>query len=61
MTQAFVDGMVAAARRKNVAFSAQAVGGMFGLYFSPEVPTSYRAVMSADHPDKTPPANVKRK
>ena len=48
MTQAFVDGLVAAARRKNIAFSAQAVGGMFGLYFSPEVPTSYRAVMSAD-------------
>jgi glutamate-1-semialdehyde 2,1-aminomutase len=48
MTQAFVDGLVGAARRSNVAFSAQAVGGMFGLYFAPEVPTSYRAVMSSD-------------
>jgi glutamate-1-semialdehyde 2,1-aminomutase len=48
MTQAFVDGLVAAARRADVAFSAQAVGGMFGLYFAPEVPTSYSAVMSCD-------------
>jgi glutamate-1-semialdehyde 2,1-aminomutase len=48
MTRTFVDGLVAAARRRNVAFSAQAVGGMFGLYFAPEVPTSYGAVMRCD-------------
>ena len=48
MTQVFVDGMVAAARRTNTVFSAQAVGGMFGLYFAPEIPASYSAVMRCD-------------
>jgi glutamate-1-semialdehyde 2,1-aminomutase len=47
-TRTFTDGLVAAAQRAGVAFSAQAVGGMFGLYFSPQVPDSYAAVMACD-------------
>jgi glutamate-1-semialdehyde 2,1-aminomutase len=47
-TRALVDGLVAAAKRHRVAFSAQAVGGMFGLYFAPEPPASYAAVMACD-------------
>ena len=31
-----------------MAFSAQAVGGMFGLYFSQTPPTNYAEVMKAD-------------
>ncbi|MEO8756080.1 MAG: aspartate aminotransferase family protein, partial [Casimicrobiaceae bacterium] len=29
-------------------FAAQAVGGMFGLYFSPQVPDSFDTVMACD-------------
>ncbi|MFO1322717.1 MAG: glutamate-1-semialdehyde 2,1-aminomutase [Burkholderiales bacterium] len=47
-TRAFTDGMVAAARRAGVEFSAQAVGGMFGLYFAGAVPDSYATVMACD-------------
>jgi len=47
-TKALTDGLVAAAGRKGVTFSAQAVGGMFGIYFTAEVPTSYAEVMAAD-------------
>ncbi len=42
------DGLVAAARKHGVAFSAQSVGGMFGLYFRPAPPTSYAEVMQCD-------------
>ena len=41
-------GMTIAARKHGVPFCAQAVGGMFGLYFSKEIPTSYQAVMRCD-------------
>jgi glutamate-1-semialdehyde 2,1-aminomutase len=47
-TRSFTDGMTAAARFAGVPFSAQSVGGMFGLYFSPAVPDSYDAVMACD-------------
>jgi glutamate-1-semialdehyde 2,1-aminomutase len=42
------DGLVAAAARKGVSFSAQAVGGMFGLYFAPHPPATYGEVMACD-------------
>jgi len=42
------DGLVSAARRRRVTFSAQSVGGMFGLYFRATVPTSYAEVMQCD-------------
>src|SRR5690348_11226502 len=47
-TRALTDALADAARRHGVAFSAQAVGGMFGIYFSPMVPTSYEQVMACD-------------
>ena len=43
-----VDGLAAAARKHGVTFSAQAVGGMFGVYFSAVPPTSYAEVMACD-------------
>jgi glutamate-1-semialdehyde 2,1-aminomutase len=43
-----VEGLCAAARRDGVAFTAQSVGGMFGLYFAAAVPDSYEAVMACD-------------
>ena len=47
-TRALTEGLAAAAARHGVAFSAQAAGGMFGIYFSPTVPDSYDAVMACD-------------
>lgn len=47
-TRQLTDGLRAAAARNGVPFSAQAVGGMFGLYFRPECPQSYAEVMSCD-------------
>ncbi|HWU84145.1 MAG TPA: aspartate aminotransferase family protein, partial [Rhodocyclaceae bacterium] len=47
-TRALCEGLVGAARRHGVAFSAQAVGGMFGIYFAKQPPTSYAEVMQAD-------------
>lgn len=43
-----VTGLAHRAEAAGVAFSAQAVGGMFGLYFSPQVPASYAEVMRCD-------------
>lgn len=47
-TKQFVEGLSAIAREKGVRFSAQSVGGMFGLYFSEHCPTSYAEVMQSD-------------
>ena len=47
-TKALCDGLAAAAARHGVAFSAQSVGGMFGLYFRAACPTSYAEVMTCD-------------
>ncbi|MDR1062932.1 MAG: glutamate-1-semialdehyde 2,1-aminomutase [Azoarcus sp.] len=41
-------GIEAAARDAGVAFSADAVGGMFGLYFSACAPASFNEVMAMD-------------
>ena len=46
--RALCDGLVSAARRRRVAFSAQSVGGMFGLYFRAVPPSSYAEVMQCD-------------
>lgn len=48
ITQHLVDRLVAAAQKHKISFSAQAVGGMFGLYFSEAAPHSYAAVMSIE-------------
>jgi glutamate-1-semialdehyde 2,1-aminomutase len=47
-TQTFAAGVAAAAAKHGVAFSAQAVGAMFGLYFSEAAPTSFAEVMQSD-------------
>jgi len=47
-TQKLSDGMVAAAKKAGVTFSAQSVGGMFGMYFSANCPTSFDEVMASD-------------
>jgi glutamate-1-semialdehyde 2,1-aminomutase len=47
-TRELTDGLTAAARREGVPFSAQSIGGMFGIYFAAAVPDSLSAVMACD-------------
>lgn len=47
-TSKLMAGMKQAAQQAGVTFSAQSVGGMFGLYFSASNPTSYAEMMLAD-------------
>jgi len=47
-TRSLTDGLAAAARAHGVVFSAQAVGGMFGIYFRAAPPRSYAEVMECD-------------
>ncbi|HEY3301293.1 MAG TPA: glutamate-1-semialdehyde 2,1-aminomutase [Methylophilaceae bacterium] len=47
-TKQLVDGLTAIAKEKGIAFSAQSVGGMFGLYFAEKPPTSFAEVMRTD-------------
>lgn len=47
-TKKLVDGLVQAAKQVGVTFSAQSVGGMFGLYFSEQCPTSFAEIMQSD-------------
>jgi len=47
-TLRLTEGLSAAAERHGVRFCAQAVGGMFGLYFRDDLPSSYAEVMSCD-------------
>jgi glutamate-1-semialdehyde 2,1-aminomutase len=47
-TQRLVAGLGAAARKRGVAFSAKSVGGMFGIYFRAQPPTSFAEVMQRD-------------
>ncbi len=45
---ALVNGLAQKARAAGVAFSAQSIGGMFGVYFGPTVPQSYGAVTACN-------------
>lgn len=47
-TQKLVDGLNGAAREAGVPFCADHVGGMFGLYFLPEIPHGFADVMKSD-------------
>ena len=47
-TQTLCAGLAAAAKARNVSFSAQSVGGMFGVYFTATPPTSFAEVMRSD-------------
>ena len=48
MTKKLVEGLAALAQKAGIAFSAQSVGGMFGIYFSANVPASFDEVMQCD-------------
>jgi glutamate-1-semialdehyde 2,1-aminomutase len=47
-TKAMTDGLVAEAKRAGVPFCADAVGGMFGIYFAPRVPQTFAEIMACD-------------
>ena len=47
-TRSLCDRLVSVARRRGIAFSAQSVGGMFGLYFRATPPSTYAEVMQCD-------------
>ena len=47
-TRQLVDGLSAAAKNRGIDFCAQSIGGMFGLYFSKDIPTSFAEVMQCD-------------
>lgn len=49
-TKALAEGLQAAGRAAGQTFSADAVGGMFGVYFTPQPPKTYAEVMSTDKP-----------
>jgi glutamate-1-semialdehyde 2,1-aminomutase len=46
--RSLVEGLKAEARKADVAFSAQSIGSMFGIYFRPSPPASFAEVMQAD-------------
>lgn len=47
-TAKLVKGLGAMAKKHGVAFSAQSIGGMFGIYFRGKCPTSFKEVMECD-------------
>jgi glutamate-1-semialdehyde 2,1-aminomutase len=47
-TRGMVEGLAERARSRGVEFTAQSIGGMFGIYFAPAIPASYDAVMACD-------------
>jgi glutamate-1-semialdehyde 2,1-aminomutase len=47
-TAKLAQGLSNAARDAGITFCADSVGGMFGLYFTKEVPATYSAVMACD-------------
>jgi glutamate-1-semialdehyde 2,1-aminomutase len=47
-TRQLVEGLAAQAKTAGVAFSAQSIGSMFGLYFRTAVPRSFAEVMQCD-------------
>jgi glutamate-1-semialdehyde 2,1-aminomutase len=47
-TRALTDGLARVAKKHGVTFAAQAVGGMFGIYFAAMAPDSYARVMQCD-------------
>jgi glutamate-1-semialdehyde 2,1-aminomutase len=47
-TRSLIEGLQAEARKARVAFSAQSIGSMFGLYFRAVPPRSFAEVMQCD-------------
>ncbi len=48
LAKRLTEGLSASAKKHDIPFCAQSVGGMFGLYFSESLPTSYAEVMACD-------------
>src|SRR5262249_19359308 len=48
VTDELIQGLRREAKKANVAFSAQSIGSMFGLYFRASPPTSFAEVMHCD-------------
>ena len=48
LAKQLTDGLSASAKQHGIQFCAQSIGGMFGLYFSKVLPTSYAEVMGCD-------------
>lgn len=49
-THQLVEGLLAVARQAGVAMAGDSEGGMFGFFFTPELPRNYGAVMASDKP-----------
>ncbi|MDR5812752.1 glutamate-1-semialdehyde 2,1-aminomutase [Caballeronia sp. LZ033] len=47
-TRKLVDGLTAAAREARIPFCADSIGGMFGLYFSEQVPASFAQIQQGN-------------
>jgi glutamate-1-semialdehyde 2,1-aminomutase len=47
-TASLTDGLTRVARAAGVSFSAQSIGGMFGIYFSARPPQTYAEVIASD-------------
>lgn len=47
-TAKLAQGLAGAAKEAGITFCADAIGGMFGLYFTREIPGSYSAMMACD-------------
>jgi glutamate-1-semialdehyde 2,1-aminomutase len=47
-TRSLVEGLVAEAKKAGVAFSAQSIGSLFGIYFRSTPPASFAEVMQCD-------------
>jgi glutamate-1-semialdehyde 2,1-aminomutase len=47
-TQQLINGLTDTAKKYGITFCAQSLGGMFGLYFRGNIPSSYSEVMECD-------------
>jgi glutamate-1-semialdehyde 2,1-aminomutase len=47
-TKKLMQGLISAASNASVPFSAQSVGGMFGIYFNPNIPASFAEMMTCN-------------
>jgi glutamate-1-semialdehyde 2,1-aminomutase len=47
-TQQLINGLTDTAKKHEISFCAQSLGGMFGLYFRGNIPSSYTEVMECD-------------
>ena len=47
-TQKLMAGLKAAADKNNIPFAVDSVGGMFGFYFTDQIPTSFEAVTKSN-------------